>query len=91
MTKVEDAITVEKANLCMEKCKQPVDVLKRILQSNLKEVQVNIQGCTQTARKVDPATNQISIDYEKASECLQRNLDILQLMHTKLSKGLSKF
>ena len=41
-TNVEDSIIVEKANRCMDQCKQPVDVLKRILGSNLKEVTINI-------------------------------------------------
>ena len=43
LTKVEDALVVERANFCMEKCKEPVDIIKRVLASNLKEVTVNIQ------------------------------------------------
>ena len=31
VTKIEDAIIVEKANLCMDRCKQPVEILKRLL------------------------------------------------------------
>ena len=43
LTKVEDALVVERANFCMEKCKAPVDIIKRVLASNLKEVTINIQ------------------------------------------------
>ena len=42
LTKVEDALAVERANLCMEKCKQPSEIVKRVLASNLKEVTLNI-------------------------------------------------
>ena len=43
LTKVDDALVVERANFCMEKCKAPVDIIKRVLASNLKEVTINIQ------------------------------------------------
>lgn len=39
---VEDALTIEKANLCMKKCQEPVDILKRVISSNLKEININI-------------------------------------------------
>ena len=42
LVKVEDALIVEKANQCQNKCQQPTEILKRILQSNLKEVSNNI-------------------------------------------------
>ena len=46
MTKIEDALIVEQANQCMAKCKQPVDIWKRIVSSQMKEISMNIQLCT---------------------------------------------
>ena len=40
--KIEDALIIEKANYCMDSCKKPVDILKRIISSNLNEVNMNI-------------------------------------------------
>ena len=57
VTKVEDALIIERANHCMEKCKTPVDILKRVLASNLKEITTNIQQCTTKAQIVDKETN----------------------------------
>ena len=57
MTKIEDALIVEQANSCMEKCKQPVDILKRVLGSSLKEVTRNIQECMKETQKVNEETN----------------------------------
>lgn len=91
MTKVEDALIVEQANICMEKCKQPVDVLKRVLSSNLKEVTMNIHGCTQAAQIIDKDTNQMKIDYERAEICLLKNIEIMQLLNQKLAFGMSSF
>ncbi len=45
-TKVEDALVIEKANKCMERCQFPVDIIKRVLASNLKEVTNNIKDCS---------------------------------------------
>ena len=91
MTKVEDALIVEQANRCMERCKQPVDVLKRVMSSNLKEVTQNIQGCTQSAQKIDEQTNQVSIDFDRAALCLEKNIEIMQLLNQKLTFGMGKF
>ena len=45
--KTDDALLIEQANLCMERCSAPVDILKRVLSNNLKEVMMNVQGCMQ--------------------------------------------
>ena len=43
LVSVEDALKIERANLCMKKCQEPVDVLKRVISANLKEININIQ------------------------------------------------
>ena len=91
LTKVEDALVVERANYSMEKCKAPVDIVKRVLASNLKEVTTNIQQCTQKAQTVNKETNQVGIDYEKANVCLERNMEIMHLLNKKIGLGLSGF
>lgn len=77
LIKVEDALLIEKANQCQAKCQQPTDILKRILQSNLKEVSNNIQNCTRTAQGIDQQTGMSTVDYDRAEECLKKNLEIL--------------
>ena len=42
LTSVEDALVVEKANVCMKKCREPGEIIKRVLSSNLKEISENI-------------------------------------------------
>ena len=89
---VEDALAVERANFCMERCKLPVDIIKRVLSSNLKEVSNNIDQCTkQTSRKIDKQSGQVEIDFDQAAVCLEKNIEIMQVMNTKINIGLKDF
>ena len=38
LTTVEEAVKFEKAACCMEDCRRPIDIVKRIMNSNVQEV-----------------------------------------------------
>lgn len=38
LTTIEEAVAFEKATSCMEDCRRPIDIVKRIMNSNVKEV-----------------------------------------------------
>ena len=65
MVSVDDALTIERANLCMKRCQEPVDVLRRIVHANLKEININIKNCVQQAQEIG-SDNNIKVDYERA-------------------------
>ena len=52
---------------------------------------MNIHGCTQASQVIDKETNQMKIDYDRAEVCLVKNIEIMQLLNTKLLYGLSSF
>jgi hypothetical protein len=42
---VEESVAFEKASLCMHNCQLPVDIVKRVMASNVKELQDNTVDC----------------------------------------------
>ena len=41
-TSLEEAISFEKAAMCMQSCQLPLDITKRILASNIKKIEENL-------------------------------------------------
>tara|TARA_B110001450_G_C17397033_1_gene390093 strand:+ start:307 stop:600 length:294 start_codon:yes stop_codon:yes gene_type:complete len=89
--KVEDALEIERANLCMNQCHEPSQIIKRVLSSNMKEVSMNIQQCTQKAQIINKETNEQQIDLDKAAVCFETNIQIMHLLSKKLQMGLTNF
>ena len=44
-THLEEAVAFEKAALCMQECQLPVDITKRILAANVRELETNLSNC----------------------------------------------
>ena len=65
LTTVEEAVKFEKAATCMEDCRRPIDIVKRIMNSNVKEVQSNLKSCMQSCSQEFQLPNPGS---EKAKE-----------------------
>ena len=42
ITTLEESAAFERAAMCLERCELPIDVVKRIMSSNIKEVQMNL-------------------------------------------------
>ena len=91
LTKIDDALMVERANFCMDKCKQPVDIVKRVLAANMKQINTNIQECMKTTRIIDQQSNLTKIDFDRAEVCLTKNIEIMHLVNKKLNSGMLKF
>ena len=90
MVPVTDALKIERANLCTQRCQEPVDVLKRLVSANLKEININIKNCVSQAQEIG-SDNKIKVDYDRAELCYERNFEILQLMNSKLNANLQVF
>ena len=65
--------------------------MKRVISANLKEININIQQCARTAQGIDQATGGVSVDFERAQMCYEKNYEIMQLMNRKLSLNLNVF
>ena len=48
ITSIEEASTFEKAALCMNDCKLPLEMVKRIMSSNVSALQTNIHECSKS-------------------------------------------
>ena len=42
---IDDALSMERANVCMNRCQEPVRVLKAVISANLKEINLNLANC----------------------------------------------
>lgn len=51
VTHVDEAVKFEKTVECMEGCRRPVDIVKRIMNSNVQELQKNLQNCLTSCRE----------------------------------------
>ena len=82
ITQLDEAAVFERAANCMQGCQLPVDIVKRVISSNVSEVEDNIKSCIQECQKVSNGSdedNQIFSKeiYECKVICLEANKDIM--------------
>ena len=95
---VEEAVAFEKAAVCMQQCQLPVDIVKRIMGSNFKEIENNIKSCVKhcqtsfivesgnqknMAQHADLFSEEI---FECKKECLEKNKQIANELELSLAK-----
>ncbi len=73
LTSFEDQLTIEQASACAQKCHLPVQRMKKIMGTHVKEISTNMEKCLQTQAKF----GQPKVNYEEAVVCGEHNSKIL--------------
>ena len=52
LTSFEDAGKFERAAMCMQNCQLPIDIIKRIMNSNINDLQLNLNNCINSCKEI---------------------------------------
>ena len=84
ITSIEEASTFERAASCMNECKLPLEIVKRIMSSNVSALQTNIHECAKSCEfqfnvHGDPDNEKLFETelYDCRVNCLERNKEIM--------------
>ena len=97
LTNLDDAVSFEKAAQCMEQCQLPLDIVKRIMQNNIREVQDNLQNCIKDCKSgIDSRDDETSILFETEIhtckvDCLEGNKEIMKEIEKQMSTDIPRF
>ena len=94
VTRLDEAATFEKAANCMQSCQLPLDIVKRIMTSNIREVQINLKNCQDKCQignsKEDDQIFSEEI-YNCNLECLEKNKEIMKMMEKELGESIPSY
>ena len=90
-TGLEESVAFEKAAICMQECQLPLDITKRILSSNVRELELNLTNCV-TACSVMTCGHDDELFmkeiFECKIECFEQNKSIMKELETELGRSL---
>ena len=95
LDEIEDCeLAVQRTNICMSRCNQPIDVLKQVLGYKFKLISDNITYCFKKYEKqvkLEDGTTEKYIDKNTQLLCLQSNLELLEEMSIEDIINIDKF
>ena len=105
LTTVEEAVTFEAAAACMEDCRRPIDIVKRIMNSNIQEVQKNLKSCMSScsteyklpgsglAEGKDPTDDKVFSKeiFSCQIKCMEGTKEIMKACEAEMGQTLPKY